>query len=41
MAELFDELLLVLDEVAIVLERLVDPGMIVPAIPRHAEELGT
>ena len=41
MAELFDELLLVLDDVAVVLERLDDPGVVVPALLRHAEELGT
>ena len=41
MAELLDELLLVLDDVAVVLERLDDPGVVVPALLRHAEELGT
>ena len=40
MSELLDELLLVFDDFAVVLERLANPGVVVPAFLRHAEELG-
>ena len=40
MSELLDELSLVFDDLAVVLERLVDPGAVVPASLCHAEELG-
>ena len=40
MAELLDELLLVFDDFAVVLMRLANPGVVVPAFLRHAEELG-